>query len=62
MLGCGDATLGDYTAEALRSRSKEFLIRNYFELCASVVKVSSQKTQKNPMKRREQSFGTSNFR
>ena len=42
--------LGDYTAEALRSRSKEFLIRNYSELCelcASVVNTPSQETQKS---------------
>ena len=42
--------LGDYTAEALRSRSKEFLISNYSELCelcASVVNMPSQETQKS---------------
>ena len=47
MLGCSDVTLGDYTAEARRTRSKEFLIRNYSELCelcASVVNTPSQET------------------
>jgi hypothetical protein len=49
MLGRGDAAFGDYTAEALRSRSKEFWIKNYSdlcELCASVVNTPSQETQK----------------
>ena len=37
--------LGDCTAEALRARSKEFLIKKYSELCelcASVVNIPSQ--------------------
>jgi hypothetical protein len=39
--GVMDAGLGDCTAEALRSQSKEFLIKKYsdlWELCVSVVK------------------------
>ncbi len=42
---CGEATLGNYTAEARRTRSKEFLIKKYSklcELCASVVNIISQ--------------------
>jgi hypothetical protein len=41
--------LGDFTAEARRTRSKEFLMNKYSELCelcASVVSTSSQKTGK----------------
>jgi hypothetical protein len=34
--------LGHCTAEALRARSKEFFIKKYSELCASVVNASSQ--------------------
>jgi hypothetical protein len=48
-LSC-ESGLGDYTAEALRTRSKEFLIKKYSELCelcASVVNTSSQETRKN---------------
>jgi len=44
-LWCGKQGLGYCTAEALRARSKEFLIKKYSELCelcASVVNVSSQ--------------------
>jgi hypothetical protein len=40
---------GDFTAEALRARSKEFLIKKYSELCelcASVVNTPSQETRK----------------
>ncbi len=40
-----EAGLGDYTAEALRSLRKEFLITKYSELCelcASVVNSLSQ--------------------
>jgi hypothetical protein len=29
----GKAELGNFTTEALRAQSKEFLIRNYSELC-----------------------------
>jgi hypothetical protein len=42
-----EAGLGDCTAEARRTQSKEFLIEKYSELCelcASVVNVSSQET------------------
>jgi hypothetical protein len=42
---CGEATLGDYTAEALRPQRKEFLIKKYSELCVlrvSVVNILSQ--------------------
>ena len=41
--------LGDCTAEARRSRSKEFLVKKYSELselCASVVNIPSQETRK----------------
>jgi hypothetical protein len=43
--------LGDCTAEALRSRSKEFLIEKYSELCelcASVVNTPSKKKTEEP--------------
>jgi len=36
---CGEATLGDYTAEALRSQRKEFLIKKHSELCVLRVSV-----------------------
>ncbi len=43
--------LGDCTAEARRTRRKEFLIKKYSELCelcASVVNTSSQETRMYP--------------
>jgi hypothetical protein len=48
-LSC-EAGLGDSTAEARRTRSKEFLIKKFSDLCelgASVVNASSQKTRSN---------------
>jgi hypothetical protein len=42
--------LGNCTAEALRARSKEFLIKKFAELCelcASVVNASSQLPRKS---------------
>jgi hypothetical protein len=42
--------LGDCTAKARRTRSKEFLIKKFSDLCelsASVVNTSSQKTRNN---------------
>jgi hypothetical protein len=45
-----EAGLGDCTAEARRTRSKEFLIEKFSDLCelgASVVNTSSQKTRNN---------------
>jgi len=47
---CGEATLGDYTAEALKSQRNEFSIKKYSELCvlrASVVNILSQQIRKN---------------
>jgi hypothetical protein len=46
-----EAGLGDCTAEARRTQSKEFLIKKFSDLCelgASVVNTSSQKTRNNP--------------
>jgi hypothetical protein len=40
--------IGDCTAEARRTRRKEFLIKKYSELCSSVVNTSSQETGKYP--------------
>ena len=31
--------IGDFTAEALRSRSKEFLLKKYSELCITIVEI-----------------------
>ena len=45
-----EAGIGDYTAEARRTPSKQFLVKQFSdlcELCASVVNTSSQKTWKN---------------
>jgi hypothetical protein len=45
-----EAGLGDCTAEARRTRSKESLIKKFSDLCelgASVVNTSSQKTRNN---------------
>ena len=47
-----EAGLRDCTAETRRTRSKEFLIKKFSELCelwASVVNTSSQETRNNPI-------------
>ena len=60
---CWNVGLGDCTAEALRTRSKEFLVKKFSELCelgASVVNTALQETRNNP-KSRGRLFYTSPF-
>ena len=50
-----EAGLGNYTAEARRTRSKESLIKKFSDLCelgASVVNTSSQETRNKKKEKR----------
>jgi hypothetical protein len=46
----GEITVGDCTAETPRTQRKEYLVKNYSELCVlcvSAVNILSHETQKN---------------